>query len=121
MRGILALLLCIGIVSTALADQRDYTGPFTTEVLYQRCSRDDATSRAECDMYIQGLVYGLRVARSFEAQGMSVCVPEIAPDAARLRILRFIDQTTGGRPANNKDGGNWMAFMALAAGNLCKK
>jgi hypothetical protein len=72
-------------------------------------------------MYIQGLVYGLRVARSFQVQGMSVCVPEIASDAARLRVLRFIDQTTGGRPANNKDGGDWMAFMALAAGNLCKK
>jgi hypothetical protein len=26
----------------------------------------------------------------------------------------------GGKPSSNKDGGDWMAFMGLAAGNVCK-
>ena len=43
------------------------------------------------------------------------------PEAARLRILNFIDGITGGNPSNNKDGGDWMAFMGIATGNTCNK
>jgi len=42
-------------------------------------------------------------------------------EIARPKILGFIDEVTGGRPSNNKDGGDWMAFMGVAAGNICKK
>ena len=42
--------------------------------------------------------------------------PDMSPEIARLRILNFINGVTGGRPSNNKDGGDWMAFMGVAAG-----
>jgi hypothetical protein len=52
---------------------------------------------------------------------MAICLLAMDVETARLRILNFIDMTTGGNPDNNKDGGDWMAFMSLAAGNTCKK
>jgi hypothetical protein len=106
MRGtILALILSLGLVSGAHADDEDYTGPFTTQVLYKMCSQDDKISRDKCVMYVQGLIYGLTVGRNMQEKGMSVCMPEISPEAGRLRILEFIRGVIGGQPANNKDGG----------------
>ena len=98
----------------------DYTGPFTTQFLYTMCSRDDLISREKCNLYIQGLLYGLRTEKSVQEGGKSVCLQEIDPETARVRILEFIDGITGGNPSNNKDGGDWMAFMGVAAGNICK-
>lgn len=72
-------------------------------------------------MYIQGLMYGLKMQRAMQEKGMPVCLPEMSPETARLRILGFINATTGGRPDSNKDGGDWMAFLGLAGGNICKK
>jgi hypothetical protein len=101
-------------------EANDYTGTFTTQFLYAMCSREDAISRDKCDLYIQGLLYGLNIGKSMQEKGMPVCLPAMTPEAARLRILGFIDGTTGGSPSNNKDGGDWMAFMGVAAGNICK-
>jgi hypothetical protein len=84
------------------------------------CSQSDTASREKCNYYLQGLLYGLSVQRAMQQKGTAVCVPEMTPEAARRRILQFIEAATGGNPANNKDGGDWMAFMALAAGNICK-
>ena len=42
-----------------------------------------------------------------------------APDADD-EMVSACHAASGGNPANNKDGGDWMAFMALAAGNICK-
>lgn len=97
----------------------DYTGPFTTKILYTMCSQEDRASRDRCDIYIQGLMYGINISRSLESK-LHVCLPEMSIEAARTRILQFIDTTTGGKPETNGDGGDWMAFMGLAAGNLCK-
>jgi hypothetical protein len=123
MRKTIAVLsVCLGVAPGARADEpKDYTGPFTTQVLYTMCSQNDASSREKCDLYIQGLLYGLTTQRSMQENGMPVCLPKMSPEAARVRILQFIDGTTGGRPSNNKDGGDWMAFMGAASGNICKK
>jgi hypothetical protein len=101
-------------------DFKDYTGPFSTEFLYAMCSQSDTASREKCNYYLQGLLYGLSVQRAMQQKGTAVCLPDMTPEAARRRILQFIEAATGGNPANNKDGGDWMAFMALAAGNICK-
>src|ERR1700722_6433972 len=98
----------------------DYAGPFTTEYLYAMCSQNDTSSREKCNLYLQGLLYGLNTAKSMQQKGTSVCLPEMTPEAARLRILQFIEATTGGNPSSNKDGGDWMAFLGVAAGNICK-
>lgn len=99
----------------------DYVGPFTTEALYTMCSENDAGSREKCDLYLQGLLYGLKTARSMQEHAMPVCLPKMTPEEARVRILGFIDATTERSPSANKDGGDWMAFMGVASGNLCKK
>ena len=110
------------VISTqAMAEIKDYAGPFTTEVLYTLCTQPDRLTREKCDLYLKGLMYGLSIQRSMQEQGMPVCLPEMNVEEARTRILKFIAGTTGGRPSNNKDGGDWMAFMGLAAGNICKK
>ena len=101
-------------------DAQDYTGPFTTEYLYAMCSQNDTVSREKCDYYLQGLLYGLNVQKSMQQKGMGICLPDMTPETARLRILQFIEAATGGKPSSNKDGGDWMAFMGLAAGNVCK-
>jgi hypothetical protein len=98
----------------------DYVGPFTTEYLYALCSQNDTSSREKCNLYIQGLLYGLNTAKTLREKGTTVCLPDMTPEAARLRILSFIDAITANSPSNNKDGGDWMAFMGVAAGNLCK-
>jgi hypothetical protein len=97
-----------------------YAGPFTTEDLYAMCSQNDTSSREKCNLYLQGLLYGLNAAKSMQQKGASVCLPEMTPEAARLRILQFIEATSGGNPSSNKDGGDWMAFLGVAAGNICK-
>jgi hypothetical protein len=102
-------------------DPEDYTGPFTTQVFYTMCSRNDAISREKCYLYIQGLLYGITRARLMHERGLPVCLPEMTPETARLRILNFINGTTAGKPSNNKDGGDWMAFLGIAAGNTCKQ
>lgn len=110
----------LGLVAPASAgESADYKGPFPTTALYDMCSRSDQPSREKCAMYLQGLIYGIRVQRQMTEKGMAVCLPEIAPDQARPQVTVFIDQVTGGRPANNRDAGDWIAFMALAQGNLC--
>ena len=93
---------------------------FTTEYLYTMCSQNDTRSRERCTLYLQGLLYGLNTAKSMQQNGTSVCLPEMTAEAARLRILQFIEATTGGNPSSNKDGGDWMAFLGVAAGNICK-
>ncbi len=98
----------------------DYTGPFTAQVLYTMCSQDDPTSREKCNLYIQGLLYGLHIGRTMQQKGAPVCLPAMDVETARRRILQFIDASTGGNPAANKDGGDWMAFISLAAGHICK-
>ena len=115
-----ALIVPVWDAVRAADSVKDYTGPFTTQVLYQMCSQDNSVARAKCYMYIEGLMFGLNIQKSMQEKRMPVCLPALNPEAARIRILRFIDGTTGGKPENNKDGGDWMAFMGLAAGNICK-
>jgi hypothetical protein len=45
----------------------------------------------------------------------------MSPEVARLKILDVIRLTTGGKPSDNKDGGDWVALMGVASGNMCKK
>ena len=121
-KAFLGLSVYLGAASAVHADSpKDYVGPFTTQVLYTMCSENDASSREKCDLYIQGLLFGLNTQRSMQDHGMPVCLPKLSPEAARVRILQFIDGTTAGKPSNNKDGGDWMAFMGVASGNICKK
>ena len=121
-RGIAILCLSFGFAMPAVAGEvADYKGPFPTTVLYDMCSKNDQTSREKCALYLQGLIYGVRIQRQMTGQGMAVCLPEITPEQARAQVTAFIDQVTGGRPANNKDAGDWVALMALASGNLCDK
>ncbi|GLS38854.1 hypothetical protein GCM10010869_44510 [Mesorhizobium tianshanense] len=116
-KTIVTISLCFGLVTAVRAANEDYVGPFPTEGLYMMCSQSN--QRDKCLMYIQGLMYGLRIQREMHEQGMPICVPEISSEEARVRILNFIDGATGGNPQTNKDGGDWMAFMGLAAGNVC--
>jgi len=44
---------------------------------------------------------------------------QIAPPPER--VLSFIDGVTDGKPETNGDSGQWVAYIALAAGNLCHK
>lgn len=116
------LCLVVGLAATAAAaEPEDYKGPFPTTALYRMCSATDAVSREKCSLYLQGLVYGVRVQRQMSEKGMGVCLPETDAEQARRKVVGFIDGVTGGRPANNKDAGDWIAFMALAQGNLCGK
>ena len=124
MRTMIATLgLCLGLAWGAQAtdDVRDYTGPFTTQVLYTMRSQNNAAMRSKCEMYVQGLAYGIRMQRTMQEKGMLVCLPDMSPETARLHIVGFINATTGGKPDSNKDGGDWIAFLALASGNICKK
>jgi hypothetical protein len=98
---------------------KDYTGPFPTKALYAMCSRNDRASRDKCNMYIQGLMYGLNVSHAMEEK-LKVCLPDMTIEVARLRVLQFIDVTTNGKPEANKDSGDWIAFLGLASGNVCK-
>ncbi len=120
---IAAVGLCLALASGAQAAEefKDYTGPFTTQVLYSLCSDNHPIARDKCRIYIQGLMYGIQTQRGMHEHGVPVCLPEMSAEAARRRILGFIGTTTGGNPASNKDGGDWVAFVALAAGNTCKK
>ena len=97
----------------------DYTGPFPTKALYALCSRNDRASRDKCNMYLQGLMYGLTVSHKMEGK-LNICLPEMTVEQARLRIIQFIDATTNGKPETNKDSGDWVAFLGLASGNVCK-
>lgn len=120
---ILVLGICLGLVSSLPGQAKeleDYRGIFSTEVLYNLCSRNDRTSKDKCAIYIQGLMYGLTIGRDFQTHSMPVCLPTMDLETARHRILEFIDGATANHPSNNRDGGDWMAFMALATGNLCK-
>ncbi|MGT2464445.1 hypothetical protein ACVOMV_01095 [Mesorhizobium atlanticum] len=118
-KALVMISLCFGFASAVRAADEDYVGPFPTESLYAMCTQ--SSQRDKCLMYIQGLIYGLRVQREMQEQGMPICVPEISSEEARVRILEFIDGATGGNPQTNKDGGDWMAFMGLAAGNVCQQ
>ena len=55
----------------------DYVGPFTTEYLYAMCSQNDTSSREKCNLYLQGLLYGLNTAKSMQQNATPVCLPEI--------------------------------------------
>jgi hypothetical protein len=116
-----ALIAPVWAAAHAADGIKDYNGPFTTQVLYKMCSEEHPVARAKCYLYVERLMYGLNIQKSMQEKHMPVCLPALNPEAARVRILRFIDETTGGKPENNKDGGDWMAFMGLAAGNICKK
>jgi hypothetical protein len=110
-----------GSPSLAGDDVKDYAGPFPTEALYALCSQNDSRARDKCDFYIQGLMSGMTNERRTQEKGLSICLPEMSAEAARLRIINCIDGITEGHPAKNKDGGDWMAFLCLATGNTCKK
>jgi hypothetical protein len=113
---------CVAAASGVHAESAvDYVGPFTTQALYTMCSENDAGSRERCNLYLQGLLNGLETARSMQDHGMPVCLPKMTPEEARIRVLQLIDATTERNPSTNKDGGDWMAFMGIASGNLCKK
>lgn len=119
---LLGFTVCLAAASGVHAESpTDYVGPFPTQALYTMCSENDAVSREKCDLYLQGLLYGLNTARSMQEHGMPVCLPKMTPEEARVRVLQLIDATTGRKPSTNKDGGDWMAFMGVASGNLCKK
>jgi hypothetical protein len=111
---------CLGLTSSVYASE-DYKGPFTTQVLYKMCSSDNSVSREKCNIYIQGLMYGLNIQRDLQKKGMPICLPEMTIETARIRMINFIDGVTGGKPDINKDGGDWIAFMSLSAGNICKE
>ena len=114
--------ICLAAVvgSTGIAEEpTDYVGPFPTTALYRMCS--DPASRDKCRAYLQGLMYGLSAQKSMSDRDAPVCLPDITPEAARVRVLQFIDTTTHGKPSSNKDSGDWVAFLAVASGNLCKK
>jgi hypothetical protein len=122
-KKILALSVCLWLISGApgqATEVEDYKGTFSTQALYDLCSRNDSVSKDKCAIYIQGLMYGLIVGRNSQTNSMPICLPKMDVETARDRILKFIDGVTEGHPSNNKDGGDWMAFMAVAAGNLCK-
>jgi hypothetical protein len=122
LRAIVILCLSLGLAVPAVAGEvADYKGPFPTTALYDMCSKNDQASREKCGLYLQGLIYGLRIQREMTGKGMAVCLPEITPEQARAEVIAFIDQVTGRRPADNKDGGDWIALMALASGRLCDK
>lgn len=120
-RVVIAMGICVGLASAALAQSapKDYVGPFPTEKLYAMCT--DSRQREKCLMYLQGLMYGLRIQKNMSDQGSAVCLPEMSPEEARVRILKLIETTTAGRPQDNKDGGDWVAVTGVAAGNLCKQ
>ena len=120
-RVVVAIGIYVGLASAALAEAapKDYVGPFPTEKLYAMCS--DARQRDKCLIYLQGLMSGLRIQKSLSDQGSAICLPEMSPEEARIRILQLIDKATAGKPQDNKDGGDWIAVMGIAAGNLCKQ
>jgi len=115
------ILLMTAILAGRALAVENYRGPFSTQAIYQLCSDDERTSREKCELYLQGLLYGIKASRSMEQKGMPVCLPSIGIEEARRRVLRLIDATTGAKPETNKDGGDWMAFLGLVNGNLCKK
>ena len=115
-------------VSAASAEQQnewgytgeDYTGPFTTQKLYTMCSQE--TTRDKCLAYIQGLEYGIAISRSVAEKfpKSRACPPRMTPEEARIRILQHIDGVTEGNPSNNKDAGDWMAYVGIVTGYTCK-
>jgi hypothetical protein len=51
-----ALIVPVWDAVRAADSVKDYTGPFTTQVLYQMCSQDNPVARGKCYMYIEGLM-----------------------------------------------------------------
>ena len=46
---------------------------------------------------------------------MTVCLPDdLTTKAARINLLAFINSITQGNPSDNKDGGDWVAYLSLA-------
>jgi len=117
--AIVALTLWIVLTSAAHAVE-DYTGSFTTQALYTMCSTNNPISRSKCNLYLQGLLYGLNIQKFVQDKHMPVCLPAMTPEQARVHILQFIDGMTGGKPSTNGDSGDWIAFMGVAAGHICK-
>jgi hypothetical protein len=111
----------IFVVAGYAKEPEDYKGNFSTQALYDLCSTNDSASKEKCEIYIQGLMYGLMSGRVVLHGSLSICVPKMDIETARRRILEFVDGVTEHHPSNNKDGGDWIALMALAAGNVCKK
>jgi hypothetical protein len=114
--------ICAAVAAGAAAADdppKDYVGPFPTQALYRMCA--EPASREKCRAYLQGLMYGINAQKSMTDRGAPVCLPDMTPEDARTRLVQFIDVTTGGKPSSNKDSGDWIAFIALASGNLCKK
>ena len=122
MRKAISAGMCLAAVvgSTGAAEEpKDYVGPFPTQALYRMCK--EPASHDKCRAYLQGLIYGIQAEKSMTERGSPVCLPDISSEQARLQLLQFIDTTTGGKPATNQDSGDWVAFLSLAAGHLCKK
>src|SRR3954469_10534000 len=92
--------VCLSVVPAVAAE--DYKGHFTTQTLYNLCSRKEVSSREGCNLYLQGLVYGIRTQKGMQDQGMRICLPAISSEEARIRILKLIDGITEGKPSNNK-------------------
>jgi hypothetical protein len=92
-------------------------GPFTTEFLYAMCSQNDTVSREKCDYYLQGLLYGLNVQKSMQQKAWNLSPGNDSGNgaAAHPAIHRGGDWR---QAIQHKDGGDWMAFMGLAAGNV---
>ena len=135
--AMLAILLAATMLATAASassfipnphkEEENYKGPFTTQVLYTMCSSKDSVSREKCEIYLQGLMYGLKMQTYMknmigaDGKDMTVCLPETTVEAARLNMLHFIDSVTGGNPGSNGDSGNWIAYISLGTGHLCNK
>jgi hypothetical protein len=97
-----AMALSIAWTATAAAAEqfKEYTGPFPTKALYALCSDKSPAAREKCSFYLQGLMYGIKTQRGMHERDVPVCLPDLSIEAARQRILGFIDTTTGGKPAS---------------------
>jgi hypothetical protein len=105
----------------------DYKGPFSTQALYTMCASKNPALREKCNLYLQGLMYGLRVQIVMKDDGMLVCLPDnMTTELARQNLIDFINSITHGNPSSNGDSGDWVAYMSLESGgsltgghNLC--
>ena len=124
----LTLMLSAALVMPmlpAFAEVDDYKGPFSTQVLYTMCSSKSPVLRDKCNMYLQGLMYGLRIQATTRSAGddkvdMTVCLPdELTTETARVDLIKFINFLTNGTRSGNRDSGDWIAYMSLGNGNIC--
>lgn len=117
--SLIVILAAIALVGSASARPTLEMAPeMTTKVVFDACSADDASGRAEtCDRLFEGLMRVARDASSSPDQKPGeVCFPDGVPvDAFRSRIMAWVRDHPDLQPMDWISDGSRLAFIGAYA------